>query len=223
MKVTANIATFPARETYLKVMLDSIKGQFDKIRICLNEYDSRPKWINKNIECIIPNKNLTDNGKFLFLQPNEIYCTLDDDIIYPKNYRKTLEYYVNQSPNCISTFHGRILTTKSGRYYKEKHRVFHLLNELTTPVFINVCGTGVSAFNTNYFKPKNIPFHNLQKMSDILISIEAAKCGTPIICQPKPANWFSIMNVPRTIYNEKVHDDKIQALICNKIYQLANP
>jgi hypothetical protein len=222
MKTTANIATFPAREKYLKIMLNSIKGQFDKVRICLNEYEKVPDWIDKNIECVIPKFNLTDNGKFLFLKPNEIYCTLDDDIIYPSNHRNILEKYVSNNPECISTFHGRILTRKSGKYYKERHRVFHLLNELSTPTILNVCGTACCGFNTNYFMPKSIPFHVLKKMSDILISIEAAKTETPIICQPHIANWFKVMDVPRTIYKEKLHDDKMQAILCNKIFELAN-
>lgn len=222
MRVTANLATFPAREKYLKIMLNSIKGQFDKIRICLNEYDKRPEWIDKEIECVIPKVNLTDNGKFLFLQPNEIYCTLDDDIIYPSNHRDILEKCVKNNPECISTFHGRILTRKSNKYYKEKHRVFHLLSELTTPTMLNVCGTACCGFNTNYFMPKSIPFNVLKKMSDILISIEAIKNNTPIICQPHKANMFKIMEVPKTIYNEKLNDDKMQAIICNRIFKLAN-
>ena len=78
-------------------MLESIKGQFDKVRVCLNEFESVPTWLTEieNLEATIPNKNLTDNGKFLGLETltkPEYYLTLDDDIVYPRNYaRKTVE------------------------------------------------------------------------------------------------------------------------------------
>jgi len=221
MKTTANLATFPEREQYLKIVINSIINQFDEVRVCLNEYKSIPSWLPKNVTAVIPNNDLTDNGKFMFLQPNEIYCTLDDDIIYPANYRQTIEKHIKANPNYISTFHGRILAHNQSRYYQNaNHKTFHCVNQLDTPTLLHVCGTGVSGFNTNYFFPNEIAHHPLQKMSDLLCSLFAAQNDIGIICQPHKANWFQVLDVPRTIYNEKKNDDKIQAMLANRITRL---
>ena len=51
-------------------MLKSIEGQFDKVRVCLNDFDTVPTWLSeiKNLVAVIPPHDLTDNGKYLGLE-----------------------------------------------------------------------------------------------------------------------------------------------------------
>jgi len=104
-----NIATYPARFSHLMRTLESLEGQADVIRICLNEYKTIPEPLKK-YDCFIPNKNLTDNGKFVFLpiKRREIYFSCDDDIIYPPDYVERTVSLINKY-KCIVTYHGRLL------------------------------------------------------------------------------------------------------------------
>ena len=82
LKITANIATQPKRFEFLLQMLESIDGQFDEIRLYLNNFREVPKELEK-YTCYI-GRDLTDNGKFFWSNNrDEYYFTLDDDVIYP--------------------------------------------------------------------------------------------------------------------------------------------
>ena len=89
-KVTANIATQPKRFESLLETLESIDGQFDEIRLYLNNFSYVPDELKKYTTYI--GDDLTDNGKFFWSNnEDEYYFTLDDDIIYPSDYvEKTL-------------------------------------------------------------------------------------------------------------------------------------
>ncbi len=60
-KVTANIATQPHRFERLLSMLNSIDGQFDEIRLYLNNFSYVPDELKKYTTYI--GDDLTDNGK----------------------------------------------------------------------------------------------------------------------------------------------------------------
>ena len=86
MKKTCNIATMPSRIDQLRLTLDSLRPQFDEIRIYLNEFTYVPSFV-KEFTYFQGGENLTDNGKFYGLKDlkeDEYYFTLDDDIIYPR-------------------------------------------------------------------------------------------------------------------------------------------
>lgn len=218
MKITANIATRPQRYNELKKMLNSIKGQFDEVRIYLNETNEVPEWLHEYT--VVTGENLTDNGKFYFLQfvGKEIYCTLDDDIIYPKNYAISLRASIN-SYNPIVTHHGRILIAKDVSYYGG-HRFFHCANNQTEMCEIDVAGTGVTAFDTSYFKPTTIFNSEYKCMSDILFGLEAAKQNKKIIVLPHSVGWIKPLPVDTSIYATHRHNESIQISLANKILDI---
>ena len=130
MKKTANLATYPAREESLKQMLESIRGQFDLVRIIMNQTKKEdcPKWLlteYDNVECWFNKKDFKDNGKFVPLDfingqtmsfdeaetikpQHEFYFCLDDDIIYPPDYVDNFIIQLIQY-RCILSYHGRQL------------------------------------------------------------------------------------------------------------------
>lgn len=223
MKVTANIATYPARMEQLKKMLPTIINQFDEIRICLNQYNAAPLFLKHDkIKVVIPTENYTDNGKFVFLQianPNELYCTLDDDILYPSDYRETLERAIKIYPDSVLTFHGRVLKGKFDKYYKAPHKVYRCLGSVKYDFTVDVCGTGVSAF---------IPFEGaefvadsqIKKMSDVIFSLHCAHQKKRIICLAHNIGWFKPIEVEQSIYDDESPNDFRQAILCQKIYDL---
>lgn len=230
---SANIATMPSRLDVLPLMLKSIEGQFDVIRICLNGFDSVPKFLEDHpkILAFIPKYNLTDNGKFsgvglpmelgipCFNSSNEYYFTLDDDIIYPPDYvEKTVENI--DTYGCIVTYHGRILLATDVNYYQD-HDFHHCIEEQKANFEVDVCGTGVTAFRTDYFCPSEIAYSEDQLMSDLVFSLEATKQGKTIGCCARPAHWIKGLPVKETIFKHFQTNSKYrQTEIANEIYRV---
>lgn len=223
MKVTANIATYPARHEQLKKMLPTILEQFDEIRICLNGYDQAPLFLkHEKIMVAIPPVDLKDNGKFMFIEKadkDELYCTLDDDMLYPKDYRATLEDAHKYYPKDVLTFHGRILKGKFKNYYKAKHQVFRCFGNVNHDFVIDVCGTGVTAF-VPFDGCIDVAYSPLKKMSDILFSLHCAFKKKKIICLKHKMGWLKNIDSDVSIYADQVEGDMQQAVLCKKIYEL---
>lgn len=191
---SANIATFPPRRKELTKMLKSIEGQFDEVRIYFNNIKKRPKWIPSWVDVYCGddcNGDLTDNGKFFFLEEwrEEYYFTLDDDIAYPATYAEDMVRAI-QEHQTIVTHHGRKLKQKNVSYYRGGHRIFMCLHENLHTDRIDVAGTGVTAYDTRYFNPVDLWESSDQKMSDIIFSLEAVKQGKDITVLPHEENYF---------------------------------
>lgn len=183
-RITANIATMPSRFESLLETIESIKSQFDEVRIYLNNYDFVPNELSRFTTFI--GDDLTDNGKFFWSNnKNEYYFTLDDDIIYPPDYvEKTLPLIGNR----IISYHGRRLTGKNKSYYGG-HKVYLFDASLDREITLDVLGTGVSAFDTNHFSPHLWKSANY-RMTDLLISLEAHIHKIKIISPKKIQNWI---------------------------------
>lgn len=215
-KITANIATRPKRFNELKKMLQSIKGQFDEVRIYLNEIERVPEWLNEYT--VVTGENLTDNGKFYFCQfaENEIYCTLDDDIIYPPNYAISMRAAIN-SYGSIVTHHGRTLKAQGVSYYRG-HEFYHCANNQEHLKAIDVAGTGVTAFDTEVFNPIEIYKSKYLCMSDIVFSLEAAKQKKEIIVLPHKAGWLKPLMVKESIYETHKNNETNQIKLADQIF-----
>lgn len=227
MKTTANIATYPPRKESLKKMLKSIEGQFDFIRICANGYTSEEaaelsQSLGARGTVFVPETDRTDNGKFVYLdviEDDEYYFTLDDDLEYPSDYVEKTKSFIDEF-GCIVTYHGRALIGKGLSYYKG-HYQYHCLNEQSESLQIDVMGSGVSAFSTKYFKPLDIAHDQRMKMSDLLVSLEAAKQKKTIGLMPHSKGWLKLIENNETIYEtETKKGTPIQNEIANEIYSL---
>jgi len=197
MRTSINIASFaipgggfPRKESLLKT-LASLKDQADVVRIWFNGVQSRPEWIPKEVEVHYDfNKNLTDLGKFYFLQPGseEYYFTCDDDLIYPKTYVQDMIKEAEEY-EAIVTHHGRKLIANPKDYYRS-HPAMRCLSEENTDQILDVPGTGVMMFDTRYFNPTNIKESKDRKMSDLTFALEAAKQGRKIVGLSHTRNYI---------------------------------
>jgi hypothetical protein len=225
MKATANIATMPGRELQLEQTIKSIYSQFDVIRVVCNEMAAVPDCLKlPKIQPIMGQPNYTDNGKFYSLdkiKANEYYFTLDDDIIYPSDYvDKTIDF-INQF-GCIVSYHGRILKGLDLNYYRG-HHFFHCNAEKKQSYKLDVCGTGVTAFRTDYFKPTNILNSEYKRMSDIVFSLEAAKQNKTIGLMTSSKDWIKPQMVIESIYRSEVNGSQTnQIKLANEIYRIKN-
>lgn len=210
MKIIVGIATMNGRETQLANTFDSLCPYVDEINIYHNG---------------IANIDYTDNAKLESLQryKESIYFfSCDDDIIYPNDYiSKSIELI--EKYKCIITYHGRILKGKGLNYYKG-HQSFHCKGANYLDRFIDVAGTGVTAFRTDYFNPIELYNSEHKRMFDLVFSLEAKKQEKKILLGKHDANWLKIQNIPleKTIYGMEVKDCSIQNKLADEIFSLKN-
>lgn len=182
------IATKGDRPEQLKKAIDSIRDQVDMVLVHDNSVE----------------KDLTDNAKFLYvnLLPDPCYYfTGDDDIIYPKDYIERTMQEIDEN-NCIISWHGRVLNPDADKYYSEMHKGMRYFQGSTEYLTLDVGGTGVMGFKTDYFKPF-IAFSEYNRMSDLVLSLQAARQGKAILSPPKKYKWINGQEVKSSIFTEE--------------------
>lgn len=209
MKRIAAIATMPGREEFLKKTIESLRGQVDEIRL----YDNGKESVD-----------LTDNGKFYFLKEyNEpvYYFSCDDDIIYPPTYIRDMIAAIDRYKSIV-THHGRKLTRKGVSYYRGGHVAYRCTGHVTRARTIDVAGTGVTGFRTDYFNPVNIYKSKHKCMSDLVFSMEARKQKKMIVVLPHKAGYIQAQKVPRekTIFGNHVLNDAEQSALADELQSL---
>ncbi len=196
IKVTANIATKRDRFDSLLLTLDSIKGQFDEIRIYLNDYQDIPEELRSYNVFLGP--DLTDNAKLIWSDnENEYYFTIDDDIIYPSDYVEKTLPLIGDRVVCYS---GKKINTSCLDNYYANHRDYDTFEKMDEEVDIDIVDTSTMAFNTNYFY-SNLWRTPINKMSDLILSLEATLHQVPIVCLPHQSNWI------KRIYREGIRKE----------------
>lgn len=208
MKAVVGIATTGKRKKQLRLAANSLIDQVEAIHV----------WDNST------SKNLTDNGKFAFVDifnTPVYYFSCDDDIIYPKDYiSKTIEWI--EEKGCIISWHGRILNPMFKKYYKADHKGFRYFEEVNECYTLDVAGTGVTGFRTDYFNP-DIWQSEYKCMSDLVFSLEARKQGKVIITPPKGRGWIKGQEVDCSIYKTYADSDQSQQIhLMNEIIKCTN-
>ena len=190
------IATTGKREDELKRTISSLENQVDEVLV----YDNSRQ------------KNLTDNGKFFFLDMFNhpiYYFSCDDDLLYPSNYiEQTIEWI--EDSECIVSWHGRILKDRE-KYYGADHFGIRFWQAIEQPYFLDDSGTGVTGFRTDYFNP-DIWNSKHKRMSDLVFSLEAAKQGKKIVSPPKKQNWITEQPTKSSIFAEERHGKQTQQI-----------
>lgn len=206
MKKIIGIATTGDRQTQLDRTVLSLSGQADEIHI----YNNKKR------------RDLTDLGKFYALKSIEepvYYFSCDDDLIYPSDYvEKTIDYI--ESFGCIVSYHGRVLKDRE-KYYGADHYGVRFW-QAHKAMRLDVSGTGVTAFRTDYFKPKiwNEPY---KKMADLVFSLEACKQGKKIMHPPKNMDWIVEQPVKNSIFkSERLGDQVHQVELMKQILECKN-
>jgi len=215
MTISANIATQKSRRKILPKMLDSIRGQFDVIRVYANDYEPDLEGVE-----VRTGDDIADNGKFAFLNEagdDEIYFTLDDDIQYPPNYVQWTLFCRQHYKKAITTYHGRKLVGK-GRSYYHGHKVCHCQRPQEQDQHIDVPGTGVASFRIKDFRPTSIADSFYKRMADVLCGLEAAKQGIDVISLKHPFWWIQTFETPDAIYKEEHNNDSVQSALADHIW-----
>lgn len=211
--IVIGIATFRGREKALKLCIDSLNNQtvpYTRLYVYDNEM----------------NENLTDNGKFHALLLDETkdcyYFSCDDDLIYPPTYINDMIQAIEKH-KCIVTHHGRKLRGINRDYYRG-HYSFRCLTRNVREMEIDVAGTGVTAFSTEYFNPREIIFDKRHRMSDCLFSLLAAKQGKRIMILKHLFGYIKATKVDETTscYGIENKNCILQNEIADEIFKIKN-
>jgi hypothetical protein len=183
MKIIVGMATTNKRARFAETAVESLVHQADEIHVYNNSKEAH---------------DYTDNAKFhaltLFNEP-VYYFSCDDDILYPSDYVITMVEAIERT-GTIVTHHGRELLGLDRNYYRG-HKGFRCLDENNTEQIIDVAGTGVTAFRTDYFNPTEIYKATDKRMSDLVFSLEAAQQSKQITILKHTKNWLKDLRVPQ--------------------------
>ena len=200
--VIAGIASIPSRKDMLVKTVQSLLPQVDKVCVALNNYPDIPQELRslRNVECVIMDNSLGDGAKMSFAEPNVMYCSCDDDIIYPTNYVHYMTSKAKQY-NSIVTLHGKNFRNRPLKSYRKGFTLnYHCLHTYGYDVELDVGGSGVMCFDTNVFMP-NISMIKMPNMCDIWVSKMAHQQGVKIMGVAHKNNFLGYQNPQETIWN----------------------
>lgn len=209
MKIVVGMATFGARMKYAEQAIDSLRDQVDEIYLYNNSI----------------NNDLTDKGKFYGLtQVDEpcYYFSCDDDIIYPMDYAEKMVMWIERlKGEAIVTHHGRILKGIGKDYYKD-HFSFACMRSVNGIRKIDVPGSGVAAWRTDRFNAIPTMDYPEQRMSDLILGLEATKQNVPVYIVPHQKGYFEDLKVPSnlTCFGSEHKAPIRQGEIADEIYKL---
>jgi hypothetical protein len=154
-----------------------------------------------------------------FISERCYYLCADDDIIYPNDYVERLKFFIDNY-NAIISFHGRILKEPINSYYKG-HTIFDYRHELKTSKYVDVIGTGVCGFRTDYFNPVDLYKSDFKCMSDLVLSLEAKRQRKTLICAEHERGWLKAQYTDSGIMQSQINtDQKNQIILAHEIMRL---
>lgn len=188
------MASFPPRKEVLQKTLATIVPQLDQLILYLNNYDNVPEFaIHPKIKVILGNDangDLRDNGKFYAIDKidNAYIFTLDDDIVYPKDYTEKLIHYIEMFNRlCVVGVHGVIFTDIN--FTDIRNRCVYSFTKKAHGHFVDLLGTGTTAWHSSLL---NISLNDFKSkgLCDIYFAKEAMKKNIPLFSVPRTDGWL---------------------------------
>jgi hypothetical protein len=214
--ITAQLASIPEREASLKLTVDSLRPQVDKLLVALNGYDCVPCFLN-NGEFVCLDNSKGDAAKFFDIEYLSGYIfTCDDDIIYPANY---CEYMISKIKEyrSIVTLHGRVFPRPYIGY--KVGESLHCLRSVVKDTLVDLGGTGVMAWHSDLLKVRYSDFP-APNMADVWMAKLAHEQDVSIVCAAHPERFIKFISYENTIWNkEKVNNFKRQDEILREVFR----
>lgn len=192
--VTASMATMPSRIKVLEKTIASILPQVDRLDVYLNNFTDVPKFLVDPKITLARSQDhgdRKDNGKFFFvgqLAPG-YHFTIDDDIEYPPDYvTRTILAIERYQRRAVIGVHGVDLADPLVAYTRNR-RVLHFKEALRSDQFVQLLGTGTTAYHTSTLRVAPEAFETTGA-ADLWFAIQARQQGVPLVAQARPAQWL---------------------------------
>jgi len=222
--VIAGMATMESRIPILKKTIASIIDQVDVLEIYLNNFYQIPDFLkHPKIKIYQSQKelgDLGDAGKFYNAANIKGYhFTIDDDIIYPPDYVKTLIHAIERNKKeYIITVHGRKFNHAPVKsYYHSAEVQVSCLRACSNDTIVDIPGTGVMAYHTDTIN-LSINDFKASNMGDIWVGKVAKEKNVKILAIKHNAGWLKDGNnvkVVESIYHQLAGNDSFQTEVVN--------
>lgn len=191
MKVYGTICMMPDRYPKSLSCVMSLKGQVEKLYLCLNGFDSVPKELNEDwIEVLHVGKNYGDAARFFMLPDIDGHLiSCDDDLIYPKAYVSDFIKIHASNPGCVLSHHGKQVHGTSIQH------VSHCLKPQVGFSEVNMPGSGCSFFPSE--KVKLLRFNALACLNMSDVHLYCLLRGTKILTCPRPKDYLKYVEPPK--------------------------
>lgn len=217
-KISIGIATVPSRVWLLYKVIESVYNQVDEINVYLNNYcDCKiPQFLQQEkIKYEFWNNTYWDAWKF-FNVPKWYFFSIDDDIIYPKDY---ILYWISKIEDykrkAVVWYHWAIFDEHIDTYYNSR-KVLHFKKWLEYDTKVHILWTGTTGFHTDTIE-FNYTDCRIKNMADIRLWKKCQELWIPMICLARP-NWYLIeLPADDTIYNDWKNKDAVQTWIVKTV------
>lgn len=197
----AQIATLPERLASLRLSLNSIYDQVDKIYVSLNGHQVYPDYddIDNKITWYKLDNSRSDGAKFYNAELRNGYViTLDDDLAVPKGFVDKLISKVNQYKGAVS-LHGKIYPRPPVDFRRAKI-VYRCLGTVSSDSKIDLIGTGCMAYHTDMIEVRFSDFP-VGGMADVWFSKLAWEQNVPMWAIAHPIGYLRYSSPAVTIWN----------------------
>lgn len=209
MRVSAVMATFPARKTVVGESVTSLINQVDEVYVVANQCSEGEieEQLPAGANVIIPPSDLKDTGKFYVNFSEEQFVLLcDDDIIYPPDYVERLRaaYAELEHINPVIGVHG--VTYSDVFDGAPSNRIVHVFHRsLEDRTFVNQLGTGTVLCKA-YQMP---PFSFMQtsaRFVDLRFAVHCQRQGYPRVCIEREAGWMKEVDTGDSLFESFTKD-----------------
>lgn len=212
-QIYVGIASIPSRLHCLRDAIASVLPYVDGITVVLNNYEDVPDFLkHPKIGVVLADNSKGDAEKFLAAELDEPhYClTIDDDIIYPKDYIWALVNKLRKARKegrkVAFGVHGKTMKERPiSSYYKGAKRQFHCKEALDKDTVCDLLGTGTAAFHTDDLKI-GVDDCKAKNMADVWFALACKAQGVEMVAVKRPKGWIKL--------NQKInhHKDTIYAV-----------
>lgn len=212
--VAACMASHAARAESLCEAVASLAAQVARVHVYLNNYDHTPACLRAPYVAYVHSTDaggeLGDVGKFCCLADvrSELVATVDDDIVYPADYVRTLaaERRARSKPVVVGA-HGGLLkedalrerVTKQGFFggYYESTIGYSGFGRVNESVGVHILGTGTTLFAVSEVKEMLFPLNKTfrsHNMADLWVALAMQERKVPMIVTAHQDRWLQVVN-----------------------------
>jgi hypothetical protein len=225
----AGMATMPSRATTAPRAIESILPQVSRLWLFLDRFDTVPDFAEHERIDVLRSQDLGDlraNGKFLGLPLDARPCTfygLDDDVLYPADYCRTLESHLGRWPGAAVGVHGGLLPPTVTSYASDLE-VLHRRAPRERATEADLLGTDSVAFRTSTLRFDVRDWHDVNVV-DLSFALTARRCSVPLVTIPRKAYWMNALdeNQSDSIWQGVLVDDTRETELAQELVALPRP
>lgn len=187
----AALAAQARREHMLPAVLQSLRPQVDRLCVYLNGWNHVPACVRELAdEHVLAKENTGAERKFHWADRWEgIYCSTDDDLIYPADYvQRMVDAVRSKGGKAIATVHGRVYLGRPETVNQVAPMgIGHYDKHVPCDRPVNHGGTGVMAWDASQLKiPTEFPAQN---MADLQVAVWAQQHRVPMWLLAHEVGW----------------------------------